>query len=190
VSLSTVNRAHTRCAGGIFQRRAVFSRRTSALLHLIICPPNQMGESESPGQETKHCTNRTHPLSPQKSRFKRVWRRYNITIWTWGQWIGRTMAPSSRRPRVRSAPAIGTGENSDGARHPIHDHRRALYYDVPGDDRRRRHEDPLLDYWRPLHNDRGPFDHPPLYDRRSLDHGSPLNDRPALNGRRYYDRVP
>src|SRR5215472_8990489 len=66
----------SRCAGGNFQCRAVFSRRTSALLHLIICPPNQMLGSESCRARKKYCTNHTHPLSPQKSRFKRVWRRY------------------------------------------------------------------------------------------------------------------
>src|SRR5215831_14530476 len=68
----------SRCAGGNFQCRAVFSRRTSALLHLIICPPNQMVGSESCRARKKYCTNHTHPLSPQKSRFKRVWRRYNV----------------------------------------------------------------------------------------------------------------
>src|SRR6516164_2200940 len=66
----------SRCAGGNFQCRAVFSRRTSALLHLIICPPNQMVGSESCRARKKYCTNHTHRLSPQKSRFKRVWRRY------------------------------------------------------------------------------------------------------------------
>src|SRR6516162_2478009 len=66
----------SRCAGGNFQCRAVFSRRTSALLDLIICPPNQMVGSESCWARKKYCTNHTHPLSPQKSRFKRVWRRY------------------------------------------------------------------------------------------------------------------
>jgi hypothetical protein len=49
----------------------------SALLHLIICPPNQMVGSESCRARKKYCTNHTHPLSSQKSRFKRVWRRYN-----------------------------------------------------------------------------------------------------------------
>src|SRR5262249_40652501 len=35
-----------RCAAGIFHRSAVFSRRTSALLHLTICfPPNQMAQA-------------------------------------------------------------------------------------------------------------------------------------------------
>src|SRR5215470_349336 len=37
----------SRCAGGIFQRRAVFSLRTWALVHLIICPPESGGDSES-----------------------------------------------------------------------------------------------------------------------------------------------
>ena len=36
-----------RCAAGIFQRNAVFSRRTSALLHLTICFPESDGASES-----------------------------------------------------------------------------------------------------------------------------------------------
>src|SRR5215831_18145415 len=67
----------SRCAGGIFQRRAVFSRRTWALVHLIICPPESGGDSESCRARKKYCTNHTHPLSPQKSRFKRVWRRYH-----------------------------------------------------------------------------------------------------------------
>src|SRR5262245_57008902 len=35
-----------RCAAGIFHRSAVFSRRTSAWLHLTICfPPNQMAQA-------------------------------------------------------------------------------------------------------------------------------------------------
>src|SRR5215471_11754832 len=70
----------SRCAGGNFQCRAVFSRRTSALLHLIICPPNQMVGSESCRARKKYCTNHTHPLSPQKSRFERVWRRYHSPL--------------------------------------------------------------------------------------------------------------
>src|SRR5262249_14925573 len=69
----------SRCARRNFQCRAVFSRRTSALLHLIICPPNQMVGSESCRARKKYCTNHTHPLSPQKSRFKRVWRRYEAS---------------------------------------------------------------------------------------------------------------
>src|SRR4029453_9980488 len=36
-----------RCAAGIFQRRAVLSRRTSALLHLTIWSPESDGASES-----------------------------------------------------------------------------------------------------------------------------------------------
>src|SRR5205823_7306423 len=36
-----------RCAAGIFHRSAVFSRRTSALLHLTICSPESDGSSES-----------------------------------------------------------------------------------------------------------------------------------------------
>src|SRR5215472_17486706 len=52
----------SRCAGGNFQCRAVFSRRTSALLHLIICPPNQMVGSESCRARKKYCANHTHPL--------------------------------------------------------------------------------------------------------------------------------
>src|SRR6266702_4024035 len=36
-----------RCAAGIFHRSAVFSRRTSALLHLTICPPRIRWPSES-----------------------------------------------------------------------------------------------------------------------------------------------
>src|SRR6201997_5692459 len=36
-----------RCEAGIFHRNAVFSRRTSALLHLTICSPESDGSSES-----------------------------------------------------------------------------------------------------------------------------------------------
>src|SRR4249920_594691 len=36
-----------RCAAGIFHRSAVFSRRTSALLHLTICSSESDGSSES-----------------------------------------------------------------------------------------------------------------------------------------------
>src|SRR4029077_10494618 len=36
-----------RCAAGIFHRSAVFSRRTSALLHLTICSSDSDGSSES-----------------------------------------------------------------------------------------------------------------------------------------------
>src|ERR1700757_4064157 len=36
-----------RCAAGIFHRSAVFSRRTSALLHLTIRSPESDGPSES-----------------------------------------------------------------------------------------------------------------------------------------------
>src|SRR5947209_20388183 len=36
-----------RCVTGIFHRSAVFSRRTSALLHLTICCPESDGASES-----------------------------------------------------------------------------------------------------------------------------------------------
>src|SRR5437773_12398169 len=36
-----------RCAADIFHRSAVFSRRTSALLHLTICSPESDGSSES-----------------------------------------------------------------------------------------------------------------------------------------------
>src|SRR5215475_8771876 len=66
----------SRCAGGIFQCRAVFNRRTSAFVHLIICPSESDGGRESCRARKKHCTNHTHPLRPQKSRFRRVWKWY------------------------------------------------------------------------------------------------------------------
>src|SRR5215470_19667904 len=52
----------SRCAGGNFQCRAVFSRRTSALLHLIICRPNQMVGSESCRQEKNTAPTTLTPL--------------------------------------------------------------------------------------------------------------------------------
>src|ERR1700688_3425949 len=47
-----------RCAAGIFHRSAVFSRRTSALLHLTICPPESDGSSES------HLNAEKQPVQP------------------------------------------------------------------------------------------------------------------------------
>jgi hypothetical protein len=45
--LGTSVRMRWRCAAGIFHRSAVFSRRTSALLHLTIVSPESDGASES-----------------------------------------------------------------------------------------------------------------------------------------------
>src|SRR6516164_905216 len=60
-----------RCAAGIFQRNAVFSRRTSALLHLTICFPRIRWR--------KRITPRARKIAPiigQESRFKPLWRQY------------------------------------------------------------------------------------------------------------------
>ncbi len=47
-----IDKAAWRCAAGIFQRNAVFSRRTSALPHLTICFPELDGEANhTSGQE-------------------------------------------------------------------------------------------------------------------------------------------
>src|ERR1700758_3265119 len=60
-----------RCEAGIFHRNAVFSRRTSALLHLTICSPESDGASESHlGEEN----------SSQATRFKPLWRWYQIVV--------------------------------------------------------------------------------------------------------------
>src|SRR3974390_2992947 len=68
-----------RCAAGIFQRSAVLSRRTSALLHLtILFTPNQMAQANhsSGGENNKQFP----PLSFEKYRFKPLWRRYEIRV--------------------------------------------------------------------------------------------------------------
>src|ERR1700758_1581338 len=59
-----------RCGADIFHRNAVFSRRTSALLHLTICfPPNQMAQANhTSGEENTR----------QTTRFKPLWRWYEI----------------------------------------------------------------------------------------------------------------
>ena len=65
----------SRCAAGIFHRNAVFSRRTSALLHLPICSPESEGTSESQLGTKKQLTQavsyiRNHP------RFTPAWKWY------------------------------------------------------------------------------------------------------------------
>src|SRR5260370_18889301 len=66
-----------RCAPGIFQRSAVLSRRTSALLHLAICLSRirwRKGNHTSRGGNNKQFS----PLSVEKYRFKLLWRRYKL----------------------------------------------------------------------------------------------------------------
>src|SRR5215471_8550299 len=52
----------SRCAGGNFQCRAVFSRRTSALLHLIICPQIRWSAANHAGQEKNTAPTTLTPL--------------------------------------------------------------------------------------------------------------------------------
>src|SRR6266516_2325396 len=68
-----------RCAAGIFHRSAVFSRRTSALLHLTIWPPpNQMVQANHTSGEENSPPKRSAYL-PSKSRFTPLWRWYKTT---------------------------------------------------------------------------------------------------------------
>src|SRR5262245_602480 len=64
-----------RCAAGIFHRSAVFSRRTSALLHLTIWSPESDGASEPhPGQEKQPAVPAAYLV--KDPRFKPLWRWY------------------------------------------------------------------------------------------------------------------
>src|SRR5262245_29496678 len=66
-----------RCAAGIFHRSAVFSRRTSALLHLTIWSPESDGASESHlGQEKQPAVSADYLA--KNPRFKPLWRSYQI----------------------------------------------------------------------------------------------------------------
>src|SRR5580693_7747517 len=66
-----------RCAAGIFQRNAVFSRRTSALLHFDhLFPPNQMVEANhTSGQERS--THQPLALTYENLDSKPLWRWYD-----------------------------------------------------------------------------------------------------------------
>src|SRR5262245_61424316 len=61
-----------RCAAGIFHRSAVFSRRTSAWLHLTICfPPESDGPSESQLGDEKQLAKQSLPLKKlDSSRYR------------------------------------------------------------------------------------------------------------------------
>src|SRR5262245_34855289 len=66
-----------RCAAGIFHRSAVFSRRTSALLHLTIWSSESDGASESRlGQEKQPAVPAAYLV--KDPRFKPLWRWYQI----------------------------------------------------------------------------------------------------------------
>src|SRR5215831_8513522 len=62
----------SRCAAGIFHRRAVFSCRICFLVHLTIRPPESDGQSESYYQLECEPENTANP------RFKQLWKRYEI----------------------------------------------------------------------------------------------------------------
>src|SRR5262245_39705995 len=66
-----------RCAAGIFHRSAVFSRRTSALLHLTIWSSESDGASESRlGQEKQPAVPAAYLV--KDPRFKPLWRWYEM----------------------------------------------------------------------------------------------------------------
>src|SRR5215510_3935262 len=62
----------SRCAAGIFHRRAVFSCRICFLVHLTIRPPESDGQSESYYQ--LECEPEKILQTP---RFNQLWKRYN-----------------------------------------------------------------------------------------------------------------
>src|SRR5215467_2084839 len=62
----------SRCAAGIFHRRAVFSCRICFLVHLTIRPPESDGQSESYYQLECEPENTANP------RFKQLWKRYKL----------------------------------------------------------------------------------------------------------------
>src|SRR5258705_13533577 len=72
-----------RCAAGIFHRSAVFSRRTSALLHLTICSPESDGSSESHLNAEKQpvqAVSLPYPNRPDSRRYGAGIRRFPIRI--------------------------------------------------------------------------------------------------------------
>src|SRR4029077_5175588 len=67
------------CAAGIFHRSAVFSRRTSALLHLTICLPRIRWRKRITPRPRKTIRKAVYAAYLQSnSRFKPFWRWYNI----------------------------------------------------------------------------------------------------------------
>jgi hypothetical protein len=62
-----------RCAAGIFHRSAVFSRRTSALLHLPICSLESDGTSESQLGTEKQLTQAVSHIY-NHPRFTPLWK--------------------------------------------------------------------------------------------------------------------
>ena len=95
-----------RCAAGIFHRNAVFSRRTSALLHLPICSPESDGTSESQLGTKKQLTQavsyiRNHP------RFTPLWMWYYLAALVIGFFQRR---PPDLARRGSIAPAKGAIE--------------------------------------------------------------------------------
>src|SRR4029077_19586785 len=66
-----------RCAAGIFHRSAVFSRRTSALLHLTICLPRIRWRKRITPRPRKTIRQAVYAAYlPRNSRFKPFWRWY------------------------------------------------------------------------------------------------------------------
>src|SRR4029077_13995898 len=66
-----------RCAAGIFHRSAVFSRRTSALLHLTICLPRIRWRKRITPRPRKTIRQAVYAAYlPRNSRFKPFWRGY------------------------------------------------------------------------------------------------------------------
>ena len=66
-----------RCAAGIFHRSAVFSRRTSALLHLTICLPQIRWRKRITPRPRKTILEAVYAAYlPRNSRFKPFWRWY------------------------------------------------------------------------------------------------------------------
>src|SRR6516162_8045153 len=71
-----------RCAAGIFHRSAVFSRRTSALLHLTIRSPESDGSSES------HLKRGIQPVQPASFQIDPIHAVMEVVLEAIGGWLG------------------------------------------------------------------------------------------------------
>src|SRR6478752_4830956 len=100
-----------RCAAGIFHRSAVFSRRTSALLHLTICSSESDGSSESHLHAEKQPVQAVSLPCPNRPDSRRYGAGYKLSISDRLRW--------RFEPRSGGAghPARGTG----ACRRTLHD---------------------------------------------------------------------
>src|SRR5271169_1914795 len=90
LSRNSTIRMRWRCAAGIFHRSAVFSRRTSALLHLTICFPRIRLRKRITPRPRKTIRQAVYAAYlPRNSRFKPFWRWYEMLYCA--KWVQRLL---------------------------------------------------------------------------------------------------